>query len=165
MKKTIVGTALVIVVALLACNNSDTAEVDKSIIPAGSSQPSVTSIIPDSSQAMQVINQVNTAQSNLATGLGKTTPPTIVGGSAGSNPAHGQPGHRCDIAVGAPLNSAATVPTQPKMQQTVAATPAATPAVTSAVPVSTDPNAKLNPAHGQPGHDCSIAVGAPLKKN
>jgi len=22
------------------------------------------------------------------------------------NPAHGQPGHRCDIAVGAPLNSA-----------------------------------------------------------
>ena len=24
--------------------------------------------------------------------------------------------------------------------------------------------AALNPAHGQPGHDCSIAVGKPLKK-
>jgi hypothetical protein len=22
---------------------------------------------------------------------------------------------------------------------------------------------KLNPAHGQPGHDCAVAVGAPLK--
>jgi hypothetical protein len=24
-------------------------------------------------------------------------------------------------------------------------------------------SAKLNPPHGQPGHDCAIAVGAPLK--
>lgn len=33
--------------------------------------------------------------------------------AAGMNPAHGQPGHRCDIAVGAPLNSK---PMPPKPQ-------------------------------------------------
>jgi hypothetical protein len=162
MKKVIFGTALVISTALLACNNSETAEVDKSIIPDATTQP-VTSVIPDSSQAMQVINQGTTAQPTVTTS--PTTPAKTtainVGGSSAPNPAHGQPGHRCDIAVGAPLNSPATVPTQPKMSQAVAATPAPS----AAVPVSTDPNAKLNPAHGQPGHDCSIAVGAPLKKN
>lgn len=33
-------------------------------------------------------------------------PNTVLGDNKGLNPAHGQPGHRCDIAVGAPLNSA-----------------------------------------------------------
>lgn len=72
------------------------------------------------------------------------------------NPAHGMPGHRCDIPVGSPLNAAATV------------TPATIPAVNS--PVSAplpkaqpQTNAKLNPPHGQPGHDCAIPVGQPLK--
>lgn len=169
MKKVIFGSVLVICAGLLACNNSDTAEVDKSIIPAGTTQPGVTSVIPDSSQAMQVINQGNTAQPAVTTSPSITTTPAKttainVGGSSAPNPAHGQPGHRCDISVGAPLNSAATVPSQPKVSQAVTASPA-TPVPTAAVPVSTDPNAKLNPAHGQPGHDCSIAVGAPLKKN
>lgn len=134
---------------------------------------------------------------------------------AGLNPAHGQPGHRCDISVGAPLNSPATKPqapaatmSQPVMipQQTSAAngtaganpphgqpghkcdvgananlstggtkTIAPTAPVLQGVPVmqqnagsnsatlSSGSNAKLNPAHGQPGHDCKVAVGQPLK--
>ena len=49
------------------------------------------------------------------------------------NPPHGQPGHRCDIAVGQPLDSK--------------------PAQNSG---------KVNPPHGQPGHRCDLAVGAPL---
>jgi hypothetical protein len=39
--------------------------------------------------------------------------------------------------------------------------PVMTPAPTN-TPTSGS-TAKLNPAHGQPGHDCAIAVGAPLK--
>lgn len=65
------------------------------------------------------------------------------------NPAHGQPGHRCDIAVGAPLNSPP-------------GKPSTTNNTTSAIPLPTSGNSKLNPAHGQPGHRCDIAVGAPL---
>ena len=92
-----------------------------------------------------------------------------VGTSGALNPAHGQPGHRCDIAVGAPLNSPAksTSPTtqattvgQPVITSTQQATVATTPAVQTAT-VNTK-GEKLNPAHGQPNHRCDIAVGAPL---
>ncbi len=73
----------------------------------------------------------------------------------GMNPAHGQPGHRCDIAVGAPLNSppGKTTPATTNTTQTV--TPTATSTTTKTAP-------GMNPAHGQPGHRCDIAVGAPL---
>ncbi len=50
------------------------------------------------------------------------------------NPAHGEPAHRCDIAVGQPLNSK---------------------------PAKEDLS-NINPAHGQPGHRCDVPVGAPL---
>lgn len=40
--------------------------------------------------------------------------------STAINPEHGQPGHRCDIAVGAPLNSAPQSSTQTK---TISTTP------------------------------------------
>ncbi|MEA3425866.1 MAG: hypothetical protein U9R46_06435 [Bacteroidota bacterium] len=107
------------------------------------------------------------------------------------NPAHGLPGHRCDIAVGAPLNSAPAAPRpaappmkpgqpypgmmiNPPKNNTAGtaivntqapATPApkaapAKPVQPAAPAVKT--TAKLNPAHGQPGHRCDIAVGAPL---
>ncbi len=86
----------------------------------------------------------------------KTSTTTPVSATAvGMNPPHGQPGHRCDIAVGAPLNS-------PPAQQTVA--PATTPVNISAnQPATTVVTAPgMNPPHGQPGHRCDIAVGAPL---
>jgi len=68
----------------------------------------------------------------------------------GPNPAHGKPGHRCDIAVGAPLNSKAPSPTP---------TPTPVPQVQQPE-VATAPG--MNPSHGKPGHRCDIAVGAPL---
>jgi hypothetical protein len=98
----------------------------------------------------------------------------------GMNPPHGQPGHRCDIPVGMPLNSK-PAPPQPKMT----ITPSATPGKATIVPVPTaangapailqDPNAApapaavatapgMNPPHGQPGHRCDIAVGQSLPK-
>lgn len=95
----------------------------------------------------------------------KTTVPAITP-AEGLNPAHGQPGHRCDIAVGAPLNSKpasqpATISQEAPLLPSDEIKP--TPLVK---PVNAE-NAKttapgMNPAHGQPGHRCDIAVGAPL---
>lgn len=85
--------------------------------------------------------QLNTAQ--------KTLP--------GMNPPHGEPGHRCDISVGAPLNS------KPAQPNTNPATTISTGGVNTIVQ---NPAQKtlpgMNPAHGEPGHRCDIAVGAPL---
>jgi hypothetical protein len=82
--------------------------------------------------------------------------------AAGMNPAHGQPGHRCELAVGAPLNSApaaaATPSAQPQPITVNQNTPTIIPTEVKAVPAA----AGMNPAHGQPGHRCEIAVGAPL---
>ncbi|WP_133575905.1 hypothetical protein [Pedobacter metabolipauper] len=74
-----------------------------------------------------------------------------------NNPAHGQPYHDCTIAVGAPLASVQGTPVQ-----TSAPVPAVTASPVQAQPASAAPGVKLNPAHGEPGHSCKIAVGAPL---
>ncbi|HEU0136024.1 MAG TPA: hypothetical protein VFQ50_01900 [Flavobacterium sp.] len=95
----------------------------------------------------------------------------------GMNPAHGQPGHRCEIPVGAPLNSApaagkASTPQIIPNAANAKITPAqvnsngtVTPA-NSGAPAILNPGtataAGMNPAHGQPGHRCDIAVGQPL---
>jgi hypothetical protein len=88
------------------------------------------------------------------------TPVAVV---KGMNPAHGQQGHRCDIAVGAPLNSPSVTPksTPATIQQnnsipTAIASP--NPATTTSTPEG------MNPPHGQENHRCDIAVGAPLPK-
>lgn len=78
--------------------------------------------------------------------------------ATGLNPAHGQPNHRCDIPVGSPLNSK---PTSKPLTPAQAVVPAATPVKAN---VTNSAGLKLNPAHGQPGHDCSIKVGDPLKQ-
>lgn len=87
----------------------------------------------------------------------------------GMNPAHGQPGHRCDIAVGAPLNSKPTTTTPATTQPVSLTTPTTTITAPPAPANSTTVAPGMNPAHGQPGHRCDIAVGAPLnsapKKN
>ena len=81
------------------------------------------------------------------------------------NPQHGEPGHRCDIAVGAPLNAPAT-----SIQPNVSATPPPTSTATTnttidvqkVLPQASTSGTALNPKHGEPGHRCDIAVGAPL---
>jgi hypothetical protein len=74
----------------------------------------------------------------------------------GMNPPHGQPGHRCDIPVGQPLNSkpaAASQPAQAIAQNTPAPTPTAAP---------TGPKPATNPPHGEPWHNCAVKVGEAL---
>lgn len=88
-------------------------------------------------------------------------PQPVQATATGMNPPHGQPGHRCEIPVGAPLNTPAPVQTQgsapslipqnnmlqaPQPQQNMVTAPG------------------MNPPHGQPGHLCEIPVGAPLPK-
>ncbi|RXK61951.1 hypothetical protein ESA94_02760 [Lacibacter luteus] len=83
---------------------------------------------------------------------------TATKGTVTLNPPHGQPGHRCDIKVGEPLTGTApatTINTQPPQMQPVTNTVVA-PSAPGTVA------AGKNPPHGQPGHRCDIAVGAPL---
>lgn len=128
---------------LTACGSKD--EKTTPDVPA-SNAPTA----PAPSQPMPANGSVNPVPASASTAL---------------NPAHGQPGHRCDIAVGAPLNS-------PAAQPAPAVTPVQTAPVQSApsnellprkaTPVNGVSATGLNPAHGQPGHRCDIAVGAPL---
>ncbi|HTM91029.1 MAG TPA: hypothetical protein VL095_01320 [Flavisolibacter sp.] len=108
----------------------------------------------DSQQEAELTpNTVDTSNITVSDPVQQTTPVnTNSNNSAALNPEHGAPGHRCDIPVGAPLNSPAgndnltpLLNTQNLPQQPV------------------NNNVQLNPAHGQPGHDCSIPVGQPLR--
>lgn len=82
--------------------------------------------------------------------------------AVGMNPVHGQKGHRCDIPVGAPLNSP-SVPTKTTSTNTTAPQMTVTPNTNfTATPITTAEG--MNPPHGQEGHRCDIAVGAALPK-
>src|SRR6187401_2996498 len=110
----------------------------------------------------------NNKEQLVAPSVSSTTDPTlpaIIDSAAAFkagvalNPQHGQPGHRCDIAVGAPLNAPVT-----NIQPNVSATPPATTNTNTdaQIVVPNTSTAALNPKHGEPGHRCDIAVGAPL---
>ncbi|KNB62353.1 hypothetical protein [Chryseobacterium sp. Hurlbut01] len=78
----------------------------------------------------------------------------------GMNPPHGQPGHRCDIPVGQPLNSKpAPQATAQNIQPQAVSQSAPAP---QTVANNTGPKPKLNPAHGEPWHDCAKKVGEAL---
>lgn len=94
------------------------------------------------------------------------------------NPPHGEPGHRCEIPVGSPLNGSAAV--QAPAATNAQAAPAPTNNPVSLAPTvenarrlnanqgtqtpapTTGEKPQFNPPHGQPWHRCDIAVGAPL---
>lgn len=80
--------------------------------------------------------------------------------ASGLNPEHGKPGHRCDIAVGEPLNSKPSSPTTatPTINTSTVSTPVNVAQSNTEEKVAPG----MNPKHGQPGHRCDIAVGAPL---
>ena len=95
------------------------------------------------------------------------------------NPPHGEPGHRCEIPVGAPLDgsgsAAPKAQTQPannsqgflgsgNSQPQAQAQPQVQPTKQAAPAQQTAPGmqGKPNPAHGQPGHRCDVQVGQPL---
>lgn len=146
---------------LLSCagsNNND--YIDKSLIPPATENKSVQVVnntapvaqpanaqpgIPGSTTTIPATNSINVTPANNTI---KTNPQTA---NVKLNPPHGQPGHRCDIAVGAPLDS------KPVQLSTQPAPIVSTP---QPIPQTTAPG--MNPPHGQPGHRCDIAVGEPL---
>ena len=116
------------------------------------------------------LNSAPTTSANSIVAAKASTPNSSQVTATGVNPAHGQPGHRCDIAVGAPLSSpknSTTATTAPKsMAPKYSFSPIQDSTKSAATPQFEydSAGAALNPAHGQPGHDCTIAVGKPLKK-
>lgn len=191
MKLMFYTAALITVAAFGSCAGSNDKEyIDKSVIPAGTENTTATQPLV-SNAATQTTNvvPVNTTPANTATIPGTTTPvnfkpqtntvninpqatnvvttpqavttPAPVAVAAGMNPPHGQPGHRCDISVGAPLNSKpAPANAQP---QVVSAQPQQPSNVTvKEVPNTVKTAPGMNPPHGEPNHRCDIAVGAPL---
>lgn len=172
MKNLILAAFFVSTALLVACSGNDSPSSDPSIAPLTTGTPQTTALGSDTLKATPGLNipvEVSSASTNPVTinttqGQAQPTPTATVGTGKGLNPAHGQPGHRCDISVGMPLNSPVgktTTTTAPAVQTITApnTTQGAAP-VNIGSPAGT---AKLNPAHGQPGHDCAVQVGAPLK--
>lgn len=84
-------------------------------------------------------------------------------GDVALNPQHGQPGHRCDIPVGQPLDgSGQQTQTNTQTQQSPVIKNSGSVPVNSNNNTNTTTDGAVNPAHGQPGHRCDIPVGAPL---
>ena len=174
MNKTILAAVVISGFFMAGCGSSDSPEFDRSIGPADTAKSALTPVTMDQPGAAPVNIQATTGQSPVTPGqtqavqvqpqqVSSTPTPAPATTAKGMNPPHGQPGHRCDIAVGAPLNSAPTA-SKPQVTTTTSPQVVSTSAQTtpSATPTVTAPG--MNPPHGQPGHDCSIAVGAPLKK-
>jgi hypothetical protein len=146
MKGKIYLSLIILITLSAACNNNSATDPEfnynKIAKPADTTKNTTQSVVPVNTNPSSAIQ--TSAATNAATG------------NNGLNPAHGQPGHRCEIAVGAPLTSQpaanAVQPTAP-VQQTQSQT--VTTSKTTTAP-------GMNPPHGEPGHRCDIAVGAPL---
>ncbi|MDB5202161.1 MAG: hypothetical protein JWQ27_1570 [Ferruginibacter sp.] len=134
-----------IVAATISACNSNQPDHDDSIIPAAKAEQPMT-ILKDS------------ASSTTASPAVLPNPVPDKSLTAALNPAHGLPGHRCDIQVGAPLNSAPN-----PAANTGKTAPMTAPAPMPATMQPSSGAGKINPPHGQPGHDCSVGVGQPLK--
>ena len=99
---------------------------------------------------------------------GGTTTTTDGGANVRLNPPHGEPGHVCEIPVGAPLDGSAgsnsqTIQIDPNAggTQTITAPQAGGP-IMQAAPAAGGGSGRINPPHGEPGHVCEIPVGDPL---
>lgn len=180
MKSNLVFSSILVVsLMFVSCKKEDEASATTDETPKEIIMPRVQSI-PAQTYTQQPAQNTMPAQNQPVTTSQTITPNQVpVATKKGMNPPHGQPGHRCDIAVGAPLNSPPGNANQPKAgsaitqqidpskftTQTQTSQPAATPAILSPDGAATTTTAPgMNPPHGQAGHQCGIAVGAPLPK-
>lgn len=168
-------TSLLFIITLLAVSCQKGEKASEKISTEASDSLSVlkaeeakminTPVATQSQQIMTTTNSANTAA------VPETKP--------GMNPPHGQPGHRCDLPVGAPLNGSAPAAKQATTNQTnktFTVSPAGNATVTKIenseiqteapkpVAQTTLPGmeGKPNPAHGETGHRCDIPVGVNL---
>jgi hypothetical protein len=92
----------------------------------------------DVSKVTQESEEVEESQLNMdVEGVAEQTTDKKSTDEVMLNPPHGEPNHRCDIPVGAPLDSESKT-------------------------AKKETEVMLNPPHGEPNHRCDIPVGAPL---
>lgn len=138
MKNTSITTLFIFFILFVSCESESETKDQPLVLPATNANTT----------------PVSAPVKNENTNATATTLPVLNNTSAVAlNPEHGKPGHRCDIAVGAPLNSAPANKT---------ATPILNPTTPGNATPATAVAPGMNPQHGQPGHRCDIAVGAPL---
>jgi hypothetical protein len=109
--------------------------------------------------AQQKLPSTNTISAPTSTAASQPIP-AVTTVAKGMNPPHGQPLHRCDIAVGAPLNTPAQNQAVASKTSVNSVNAVTTPVAVTPQKVITKPG--MNPPHGEPLHRCEIAVGAPL---
>ena len=153
-KKYLLIALLITILAACNDNNADEGKYQPPVAP----QITDTATTTTTSTATQqnITKQEGTNQKSVQ------LPKADAQKNAAVNPAHGQPGHRCDIPVGTPLNSKPTA-VSPNQNPVVTVNPA-NGAQQQTNKEKTTSSVALNPAHGQPGHRCDIAVGAPLNQ-
>lgn len=161
MNKYIVLIAAVGLISLASCTPAK--KESKPVQVQQQNQEPQSVIKSDTAAIISTVPETASPEVNAA-----ATPPEL-------NPPHGQPFHRCDIAVGSPLKGAAPAKpaattiktgTAPTLENAARlnnpqANPAPAPS-TPAVANATGTPPKLNPPHGQPFHRCEIPVGSPL---
>lgn len=162
MKYLSIATIIIATIITSCANNSSKDLIYKpksgDSINVSSNDQDTSGIIP-SNNSLFPVSPGSTTTNSLPVGTSEQ-PITTTG--AGLNPEHGKPGHRCDIAVGAPLNST-TTQTIPSSTPTITNTPSISPQAPMVTPQASNPVAKgMNPEHGKPGHRCDIGVGEPL---
>lgn len=179
--------SLFVALAVISCkeNSSEALFVEKEATPATETtqtEPTLTETTATENPTIEIKPESGTASPTQVQKFNVEQPQkpaqqtgvTAAGFEGKPNPAHGQPGHRCDIKVGDPLpfNNASTTAT-PAAKTTTSVTPKLNqPATTPAPSVIQQPqqaattgvtapgfSGKPNPAHGQPGHRCDIKVG------
>lgn len=152
MKINLILCSLAFVMISIACNNSGANNQDAQVDYQQLNQSSSLNLT-SGTNSDTIVNPTGTNTISL--------PAAPVKSTAALNPAHGQPGHRCDISVGAPLDSKPIQGTNISQQSTNVSTPSL-PVNISSQATTQKVAPGMNPAHGQPGHRCDIAVGAPL---
>jgi hypothetical protein len=156
MKIKYIVPGVIMVAFFSACDSSSADEKENTAASPQSNTVPVSTENKASQQPVQVQpTQISIPQPGTVTS--QPIPPVVNTAAPGLNPEHGKPGHRCDIAVGAPLNSKPAITNTPQ-----AISPAPSPVTVNTSQPQKTVAPGMNPEHGKPGHRCDIAVGLPL---
>lgn len=163
MKNYLFAVSTLFILGLTSCKDTGKEPSNITIDGAATEQSASTAPAMDAEPTLAP-NTATPATTNQA-----TTNQTAA--KSNLNPPHGQPGHRCDINVGEPLDSpprnmgGATPMTNAKPASSQGQPFLVNDAAKSRIAQEqgqTASSGKVNPPHGQPGHRCDINVGDPL---
>ncbi len=164
MKKQLILLAILGFMTFISCKK------EEEVKPVGEPQQKAQPFSGEAWLKQRVGNQAQAQQQTMQQTAQPSTPSSAQT-SPGMNPPHGQPGHKCEIPVGAPLNSKPTANKKPQTTPLVVKNKTEDKPVMNvnskngtATIVGTTTLPGMNPPHGQEGHRCDVAVGAPLPK-